>query len=80
MNGKFVIFDNNSKFGTLIKLNKPFPITNDKVAIQVGRTVITFVLKPLNSITSGSSTNGSTTTQLITDPANKLKKYSKWLY
>jgi len=33
MNKKFVIFDNNSKFGTLIKLNKPFPITKDKVAV-----------------------------------------------
>jgi len=33
VNRKFVIFDNNSKFGTLIKLTKPFPITSDKVAV-----------------------------------------------
>lgn len=32
-NNKFVIIDNNSKFGTLVKLSKPFPINNEKVAI-----------------------------------------------
>jgi len=57
-NGKFVIIDNNSKFGTLIKMMKPFAIQSDKVAIQViqiviiaqiGRTVLTFVLKSLNA-------------------------------
>ncbi|KRX04576.1 SMAD/FHA domain [Pseudocohnilembus persalinus] len=43
--GNFVITDNNSKFGTLIKMKTPIPVTQDKVAIQVGRTVITFVIK-----------------------------------
>lgn len=43
--GKFLIFDNESKFGTLILLNKSYEIMNDKAAIQIGRTVFTFVLK-----------------------------------
>jgi pSer/pThr/pTyr-binding forkhead associated (FHA) protein len=31
--GNFVITDNNSKFGTLIKMKTPIPVTQDKVAI-----------------------------------------------
>lgn len=42
---QFYIFDNNSKFGTLIKLQKEFIITKEKVAFQIGRTVLTCVLK-----------------------------------
>ena len=34
-NGNFVIVDNNSKFGTLVKMMRPFRIQTDKVAIQV---------------------------------------------
>lgn len=44
-NGKFLIFDNESKFGTLILLNEDYRIKNDKAAIQIGRTVFTFVMK-----------------------------------
>lgn len=44
-NQKFYIFDNNSKFGTLIGLHKDLPIKGDKIAVQIGRTVITFALK-----------------------------------
>jgi len=43
--GKFLIYDNESKFGTLILLNKDYDIKNDKAAIQIGRTVFTFVQK-----------------------------------
>lgn len=42
---KFLIFDNDSKFGTLIKLSKPYKVQTDKAAVQIGRTVFTFVLK-----------------------------------
>lgn len=42
---KFVIVDNNSKFGTLILLRKGFEIEKKKIALQLGRTVITFSLK-----------------------------------
>eukprot|EP01017_Pseudomicrothorax_dubius_P029630 TRINITY_DN3618_c0_g1_i1.p1 TRINITY_DN3618_c0_g1~~TRINITY_DN3618_c0_g1_i1.p1 ORF type:complete len:569 (+),score=120.59 TRINITY_DN3618_c0_g1_i1:173-1879(+) len=45
-NGQFIITDNNSKFGTLVNLTTPFKLSQDKVAIQVGRTVVTFALKP----------------------------------
>ena len=41
----FFIFDNDSKFGTLIKLHSPYPVKTDKAAVQIGRTVFTFVLK-----------------------------------
>lgn len=44
-NNKFLIFDNDSKFGTLIKLKKPYQVMTDKAAVQIGRTVFTFVLK-----------------------------------
>jgi hypothetical protein len=44
---KFLLFDNDSKFGTLILLTKDYPIKHDKAAIQIGRTVFTFVLKNL---------------------------------
>jgi pSer/pThr/pTyr-binding forkhead associated (FHA) protein len=43
--GNFLILDNNSKFGTLIKAKNNLPASWDKIAVQVGRTVITFVLK-----------------------------------
>ena len=41
----FILFDNDSKFGTLIELNKNYPVLSTKAAIQVGRTVFTFVQK-----------------------------------
>jgi pSer/pThr/pTyr-binding forkhead associated (FHA) protein len=47
--GQFLLFDNESKFGTLIHLNNNYQIHNDKAAIQIGRTVFTFVLKYLKS-------------------------------
>jgi len=44
--GHFTILDNNSKFGTLIFLRKDLPIEKKKkLALQLGRTVITFSLK-----------------------------------
>jgi len=46
---EFRIFDNNSKFGTLILIKKPYRITSDKVAIQIGRTVITLVVSSLST-------------------------------
>lgn len=44
-NNEFLIFDNDSKFGTLILLNENYKVKFDKAAVQVGRTVFTFVLK-----------------------------------
>jgi len=66
-NGKFTIIDNNSKFGTLILLRKPYQIEKKKVALQTGRTVITFSLK------NGSNSNSATN---LKDPAlaHKIKK------
>jgi hypothetical protein len=37
--------DNNSKFGTLILLRKNHKIEKKKIALQIGRTVLTFSLK-----------------------------------
>ena len=45
INGNFVMIDNNSKFGTLIFLRKSHKIERKKIALQIGRTVITFSLK-----------------------------------
>lgn len=46
---QFLIFDNESKFGTLILLSSDYEIKNDKAAIQIGRTVFTFVQKTPNA-------------------------------
>jgi len=44
-NGRFLIFDNKSKFGTLVQVNEPIEVTNDKMVIQCGKTVVAFSLK-----------------------------------
>lgn len=44
-NGQLLIYDNDSKFGTLVLLNDNYPIKDEKAAVQIGRTVFTFVLK-----------------------------------
>jgi len=43
--GKFLLFDNNSKFGTLVEINQPLEVQPDKTIIQCGKTVIIFSLK-----------------------------------
>ena len=56
-NGRFLIFDNVSKFGTLIKIQNSIPITEERAAIQVGRTVVICCLrteKKRNSTGEGS--------------------------
>lgn len=45
--GKFLIYDNDSKFGTLILLNQNYSVKEEKAAVQIGRTVFTFVQKKL---------------------------------
>eukprot|EP00828_Plagiopyla_frontata_P011288 TRINITY_DN16226_c0_g1_i2.p1 TRINITY_DN16226_c0_g1~~TRINITY_DN16226_c0_g1_i2.p1 ORF type:complete len:309 (-),score=31.13 TRINITY_DN16226_c0_g1_i2:72-998(-) len=52
--GKFFIQDKNSKFGTLLLLQKPFPINfsnNNNMAVQINRTVMQFHIKKKWSIT-----------------------------
>lgn len=44
-NGKFVMEDNNSKFGTLIELSEPIEIQNQQLGVQCGRTLITVSTK-----------------------------------
>ena len=55
-NDQFLAFDNDSKFGTLILLNKDYPVRTEKAAIQIGRTVFTFVLKTANQETAPAQT------------------------
>jgi len=43
--GKFVLFDNNSKFGTLVQIDEPIEITPEKTILQCGKTVIILCLK-----------------------------------
>lgn len=47
-NGRFLLEDNNSKFGTLVLVKQRTPLlpTYNK-AVQVGRTVINFSVKPI---------------------------------
>ena len=44
-NNQFILYDKQSKFGTLVKLTKNLPIDNTKRAFQIGRTVLTFMLR-----------------------------------
>jgi len=46
--GKFMLFDNYSKFGTLVEVNQPIEISPEKTMIQCGKTVIIFSLKKEN--------------------------------
>lgn len=49
--GKFLLEDNVSKFGTLVLINKRTPLfPNYNKAVQIGRTVINFAVKALNKI------------------------------
>jgi len=43
--GKFLIFDKNSKFGTLVQVNQPIELSEDKTIIQCGKTVVILSLK-----------------------------------
>ena len=45
--GKFLVYDNDSKFGTLVLLSQSYGIREDKAAVQIGRTVFTFVQKKI---------------------------------
>lgn len=42
VDNRFMIFDNNSRYGTLIELRKPFKIQNHGVALQVENKVFNF--------------------------------------
>lgn len=44
-NNKFILTDNNSKFGTLLLLKEPLAFNEEKIAVQIGRTVLTLALK-----------------------------------
>ena len=51
-NGKFFLKDNSSKFGTLVLLNHSINISEEKIAVQIGRTVLTFALKYIQTETT----------------------------
>lgn len=47
-NGKFILVDNNSKFGTLVLVDKDFKLTSNKVGFQVGKTILIACVKKKN--------------------------------
>jgi pSer/pThr/pTyr-binding forkhead associated (FHA) protein len=48
--GKFLLEDNVSKFGTLVLINKRTPLSSGfNKAVQIGRSVINFSVKSLSS-------------------------------
>jgi len=63
-----MIFDNDSKFGTLIKIQENLAITESKTAVQIGRTVIICSLKSEKKID---------TVRKVPDETNFRK--TKWL-
>jgi len=49
--GKFLLFDNNSKFGTLVQVENPVEISPEKTILQCGKTVVILSLKKEEIIT-----------------------------
>ena len=47
--GEFYLFDNNSKFGTLVLLKEPLEIKSETVFLQCGKTVVTLGLKQVKT-------------------------------
>ncbi len=45
--GRFYVEDHNSKFGTLVLIKRPITLSYDSnnLALQIGRTVLSFTLK-----------------------------------
>jgi len=64
-----MVVDNTSKFGTLILMTNPYLITNEKVAIQVGRTVVTFVMKNSSNLLDAKA--GKLKPKLVIKPLQK---------
>ena len=57
--GKFLLEDNISKFGTLVLVNKKTPLfAGFNKAVQIGRTVINFSVKSIQSAKSGAGGMG----------------------
>ena len=48
INNQFILTDNNSKFGTLVKLRKTLTLQKEKIAFQAGRNVISLSQKKNN--------------------------------
>lgn len=56
--GRFLLEDNTSKFGTLVLIKKRTPlIPGFNKAVQIGRTVVNFSVKSLASYTNRAQTN-----------------------
>mmetsp|Transcript_17245 Transcript_17245/g.19275 ORF Transcript_17245/g.19275 Transcript_17245/m.19275 type:complete len:106 (+) Transcript_17245:922-1239(+) len=52
--GKFMLEDNTSKFGTLVQIKDIIPILkNHTCAVQSGRTVVTYMLKTVDYLKQG---------------------------
>ena len=45
INKQFVLFDNSSKFGTLVKMNSSVIFGYDTFAVQIGRTVLVMSMR-----------------------------------
>jgi len=49
VDGEFFLFDNNSKFGTLVLVQKQLELKKDTVFLQCGKTVVTLAVKGVKS-------------------------------
>lgn len=59
-NDGFYIEDNQSKFGTIVLLKDKYPLTvNHTLAVQVGRTVVSFTARSMESQITTVSTSSS---------------------
>lgn len=54
-NEKFILIDNNSKYGTLVKLEEPIEIQNEKLEFQSGRTLITLTTTTFEEVDTSDS-------------------------
>lgn len=78
--GKFLLFDNNSKFGTLVQVENPVEISPEKTILQCGKTVIILSLKkeeitppPVNNIITEEVLDSPQTPSTTNEQDSELK-------
>jgi len=78
--GKFLLFDNNSKFGTLVQVENPVEISPEKTILQCGKTVIILSVKkeeitppPVNNIITEEVMDSPQTPSTTNEQESELK-------
>jgi len=74
--GKFMLEDNTSKFGTLVQVKDKIPILrNHTCAVQSGRTVVTYMLK---TVGHGQAQSGPWKSLLQCQDSQQIRKLNEY--